>query len=70
MLHAKGHQRKAVVTNGPISFTATFTEAVTGVSASSLTATDGTVASVSPVDSSHYTIVVNPSRGWRPGPWR
>jgi hypothetical protein len=50
ILHAKGHQRKAVVTNGPISFT----EAVTGVSASSLTATDGTVASVSPVDSSHH----------------
>ena len=53
----------APVTNGPISFTATFSEAVTGVSASSFTATNGTVASVTAVDSSHYTVVVNPTAG-------
>ena len=53
----------APVTNGPISFTATFSEAVTGVSASSFTATNGTVASVTAVDSSHYTILVNPAAG-------
>ena len=53
----------APVTNGPISFTATFSEAVTGVSTSSFTATNGTVASVTQVDSSHYTIVVNPTAG-------
>ena len=53
----------AAVTNGPISFTATFSEAVTGVSTSSFTATNGTVASVTQVDSSHYTIVVNPTAG-------
>src|SRR6185312_15895454 len=53
----------AAVTSGPISFTATFSEAVTGVSSSSFTATNGTVASVTQVDSSHYTIVVNPAAG-------
>ena len=53
----------APVTNGPISFTATFSEAVTGVSTGSFTATNGTVASVTQVDSSHYTIVVNPTAG-------
>ena len=55
------------VANGPISFTATFSEAVTGVSATSFTATDGTVASVTAVDSSHYTIVVNPTPGLASG---
>src|SRR6185437_10055555 len=53
----------APVTNGPISFTATFSEAVTGVSATSFTATNGTVASVTAIDSSHYTVVVNPTAG-------
>src|SRR6185437_1532217 len=53
----------APVTSGPISFTATFSEAVTGVSATSFTATNGTVASVTAVDSSHYTILVNPTAG-------
>ena len=53
----------APVTSGPISFTATFSEAVTGVSAGSFTATNGTVASVTAVDSSHYTVVVNPAAG-------
>ena len=57
----------AAVTNGPISFTATFSEAVTGVSTSSFTATNGTVASVTQVDSSHYTIVVNPTAGLASG---
>src|SRR5258706_6936124 len=51
------------VTNGPISFTATFSEAVRGVSTGSFTATNGTVASVTQVDPSHYTIVVNPAAG-------
>ena len=53
----------AAVTKGSISFTAAFSEAVTGVSASSFTATNGTVASVTAVDSSHYTVVVNPTAG-------
>ena len=53
----------AAVTKGPISFTATFSEAVTGVSTSSFTATNGTVASVTQVDASHYTVVVNPTAG-------
>src|SRR5258706_2295388 len=51
------------VTNGPISFTATFSEAVRGVSTGSFTATNGTIASVTQVDSSHYTVVVNPAAG-------
>ena len=53
----------APVTNGPISFTASFSEAVTGVSTGSFTATNGTVASVTAIDSSHYTILVNPTTG-------
>ena len=52
------------MTNGPISFSVAFSEAVTGVSTGSFTATNGTVASVTQgVDSSHYTVVVNPTAG-------
>ena len=36
---------------------------MTGVSTGSFTATNGTVASVTQVDPSHYTIVVNPAAG-------
>ena len=53
----------ATVTNSSITFTMTFSEAVTGVSLSSFTATNGTVASVTQVDFSHYTVVVNPTSG-------
>jgi hypothetical protein len=54
----------AAVTNGPISFSVTFSEAVTGVSLGSFTATNGTVSSVTQgADTSHYTVVVSPTVG-------
>jgi hypothetical protein len=53
----------ASVTDSPISFSVTFSEAVTGVSTSSFSATNGSVASVTLVDSSHYTVLVNPTAG-------
>ncbi|QOL49120.1 cadherin domain-containing protein [Massilia litorea] len=47
-----------------ITFTVSFSEAVTGVNASSFTATNGSVASVTQVGASNnYTVVVNPTAG-------
>src|SRR6202008_162579 len=59
----------APVANGPISFTATFSEAVTGGTASSFKATDGAGASVTAVGSSQttYTVLVNPTPGLASG---
>jgi hypothetical protein len=55
----------AAVTKDPITFTVTFSEALTGtVSTSSFTATNGTVTSVTQVDSSNvYTVLVTPTAG-------
>jgi hypothetical protein len=57
----------ASVTNGAINFSVTFSEAVSGVSASSFTATNGTVTGFTAVDSSHYTVAVTPTAGVQAG---
>ncbi|NDG65260.1 MAG: hypothetical protein EBY29_17645, partial [Planctomycetes bacterium] len=52
----------ASVTNQPITFTATFGEAVVGtVGTGNFTATNGVVSSVTMIDSTHYTVVVTPN---------
>ena len=52
----------AAITKDPISFTVTFSEALTGtVGTSSFTATNGTVTSVSAGANNSYTVVVQPT---------
>ncbi len=54
----------ASVTKDPINFTVTFDEAVVGtVGIGNFTATNGSVTSVSLVDSTHFTVAVTPSSG-------
>ncbi|MBU3626746.1 hypothetical protein ICN48_10935 [Polynucleobacter sp. JS-Safj-400b-B2] len=52
----------ATVTNSAITYNVVFGEALVGaVSTSNFTATNGTVTSVTAIDSTHYTVVVAPS---------
>jgi len=55
----------AAITKDPISFTVTFSEALTGtVGTSSFTATNGTVTSVTPAEANKaYTVLVTPTAG-------
>jgi hypothetical protein len=47
--------------NGPVTYTFTFSEAVTGFTAADVTVTNGTKGTFTTVDSSHYTLVVTPT---------
>jgi hypothetical protein len=54
----------ATVTNAPITFTVTFSEALaTDATSSNFTASNGAVTSVTKVDATHYTVVVAPATG-------
>jgi hypothetical protein len=60
---------QAAITKDAISFTVTFSEALTGtVGTGNFTATNGTVTSVTPIQSSNaYTVVVTPTPGLASG---
>ncbi|TIH06651.1 retention module-containing protein, partial [Pseudomonas leptonychotis] len=53
----------AGVANGPVTFTFSFTEAVTGFSADDVTVANGTKGAFTSVDGQTYTLVVTPTGG-------